>query len=96
MSKIFPTKHEEAVTSGRWALGIALAGIVLWGVCYVQGILLIYGFVCPPMLIVAMWCVFKTLRSERSLRGGLIMAFSILCLAVSLLPWFLPIATLKR
>ena len=96
MSKFFPTRHEDAVNSGWWALGLALAGIILWSVCYIQGILFIYGFICPLILIAAVWCAYKMLRDERSVWGWLAMVFSILCLAVSLLPWFLPIATLKR
>jgi hypothetical protein len=95
MSKAFPTKHELSVSYGRWTLVLSITGFVLWLVCYITGIMLIYGFVCPPMLAGAVWCAFEMLRNERSVQGWLLLAFSIICLAISLLPWFLPIATLR-
>ena len=93
MGKIFPTKHEMAAVYGRWALGLSLAGIVLWTTCYINGIIVIYGFICPPMLAGAVWCGCKMVGNRRSGPGWLLLGFSVLCLAVSLLPWFLPIAT---
>ena len=95
MSDFFDPEHEEADNHAGWSLGLSIAGIVLWIVCYAFGIMLIYGFICPIIIACGVWYACAELRDGRSAQGWLLLAVSLVCLGVSLLPWFLPIATMR-
>lgn len=96
MDNLFDPGHEKAENHAGWSLGLSVVGISLWVVCYTFGIMIVYGVVCPIVIACGIWHAYAELRDKRSTRGWLLLAFSLACLAVSLLPWFLPIATLRN
>jgi len=52
----------------------------------------IYGFICPPLFLVAVWNAYLTLRDERSVLTYVVFIFSVIVLLLGLSPWFFPIA----
>lgn len=93
MSKAFPSKKELATTYKRWARGLTWVGSPLWTVTYLAGETFLYGILCPLLLLGAVQCSYKTLRSERSAAGYRLLIFSSVFFLLSLAPWFFPIAT---
>ncbi len=89
---MIPTKKQQTAKHRKTAILTIVLTSVLWIITYIRGDMFIYGFICPPLFLVAVWNAYLTLRDERSVLTYVVFIFSVIVLLLGLSPWFFPIA----